>query len=296
MAVFMSSFDNTSCTAAKVPAEDPSQDHMRADSLRVCKTQSGSCSGGTGALADAWNKAHDQLKNQPLKLCPDGTYTTVFGDDLSTVAARALKTQGKEMNGQSIKCEEDAIIKANSERYSTLATKTDCLGTGWHLKIPGLPAQGEKKDCDRPAPTQPPKDGDQHHCPPKHKDRPPVASAPPQQYDSGQPYPNQQRQGFDPGMAFALGMGIPLAIGGISRIFGGDRDDYYRPNYYGGGNYFGGPTYYGRPEYGHHQHFGNFGNIGNIGNFGNFAHMGGRAPFQGGYQPGREWHEHHHRY
>ncbi|HEY9715765.1 MAG TPA: hypothetical protein V6C72_19990 [Chroococcales cyanobacterium] len=97
---------------------------------------------GQSALSQQWHQQDGASLTQPLNLDSNGQYTTQFGDCLSSIAERALHGMGQDAPSHAQVLQEEAqIIRANSNRYDSLAQNADRLDTGWQLVIPPLGAQ-----------------------------------------------------------------------------------------------------------------------------------------------------------
>jgi hypothetical protein len=86
-------------------------------------------------------------------------YKVQFGDDLSTIAQRQLHAEGKAVNRDSLKAEEDKLVKLNDAQYKSLDCNKHYLQAGWRLKLTDdcaatpAPAPVEKAPLPAPAPN-----------------------------------------------------------------------------------------------------------------------------------------------
>ncbi len=114
----------------------------------------------------AWKAVSDQQRHQPLEVNERGRYQVVYGDSLSTIAERNLKSSGLAADRKSVEAEVQNIVNANKNRYPSLDCNNHFIKTGWTLDLP----RHQPGD----APQQPPVD----QRPPV--ERPPVERPPAQ--------------------------------------------------------------------------------------------------------------------
>jgi hypothetical protein len=159
--------------------------------------------------ADAWRQAHNELKDKPIDTDGNGMYTTKFGDDPSTIAARSLRDQGQAVSQASIRQEWSRIVGLNRDAYPDMGKNMDFLADGIQLRMtdcknmPPAPV-----DTPQPRPDQPHRrphrdhyneDGDvpAQRPPARPPERP---QGPPAGYRPDQPVyaPPPDQQGYGP--------------------------------------------------------------------------------------------------
>jgi len=121
--------------------------------------------------AVTWRRQNQELADDPIRVDGQGFYQVQPGDDLGSIALRAVDTVGAAQSEQERRSmAEDAmaeIIDLNRERYPTLTSNPDFVGSSWKLRMPEWmreepPIAEQPEDC--------PED-----CPPRdtRPDRPP---------------------------------------------------------------------------------------------------------------------------
>lgn len=90
----------------------------------------------------------------------DCNYKVKFGDDLTSIARRELKKEGKE--GSSIKDEVAKIIRLNHDHYKSLDCNSDFIKAGWTLKLDDkcTTAAAPPQQAEAPPPPAPVTSGD----------------------------------------------------------------------------------------------------------------------------------------
>jgi hypothetical protein len=123
-----------------------------------------------------WWDARAQLVGTAPEKDANCLYTVKFGDDLSTIAQRQLQAEGKAVNRDSLKAEQDKLVKLNDAQYKSLDCNQHYLQAGWRLKLTddcaaaAAPAPAPVEAAPVPAPAAPRPD----YLPPP----PPVEAAP----------------------------------------------------------------------------------------------------------------------
>ncbi|MDR3614239.1 MAG: LysM peptidoglycan-binding domain-containing protein [Candidatus Obscuribacterales bacterium] len=125
-----------------------------------------------------WWDARAQLVGTAPEKDANCLYTVKFGDDLSTIAQRELQAEGKAVNRDSLKAEQDKIVKLNDAQYKSLDCNQHYLQAGWRLKLTDdctaapAPVPVEAAPAPAPAPER------KAPCPDDLPPPPPVEAAP----------------------------------------------------------------------------------------------------------------------
>lgn len=88
--------------------------------------------------AQQWANDSQVQRSKPLDVNENGEYRVKWGDSLSTIAERALKTAGAPCDKAALQSMQDAIVEANRDRYKSLDCNRDFIKEDWSLKIPGV--------------------------------------------------------------------------------------------------------------------------------------------------------------
>lgn len=155
--------------------------------------------------AQQWHAESQKQRLNPVELDQDGRYTVKWGDSLSTIAERTLKTAGLPVDKESLKSLQDAIVEANREEYKTLDCNRDFIKEKWSLKIP-VPG---KQEVPPPVVENPP---------PVVEQPPPVVEAIPEP-EPIQPLPERQPIEIQPEN---IEQPCPPNRGGMPTIYNGD--------------------------------------------------------------------------
>ncbi|MBK9141160.1 MAG: hypothetical protein IPM23_01590 [Candidatus Melainabacteria bacterium] len=120
----MANFESTDHTAKAEPCS-------QLNSLEV-QSQAGTRS----EMSTAWSNKAKQLGSTELYIDQQGSYTVEFGDSLSGIARRSLKTQGVDSpSTRDIKAEQARIIDLNSDRYPHLAKNPGYIWENMNLRV-----------------------------------------------------------------------------------------------------------------------------------------------------------------
>ncbi|MBC8000037.1 MAG: hypothetical protein IAF58_18925 [Leptolyngbya sp.] len=103
--------------------------------------------------AQQWHAESQKQRLNPVELDQDGRYTVKWGDSLSTIAERTLKTAGLPVDKDSLKSLQNAIVDANRDEYKTLDCNRDFIKEKWSLKIP---VPGQRVEAQPPVVEAPP--------------------------------------------------------------------------------------------------------------------------------------------
>jgi hypothetical protein len=97
-----------------------------------------------------WKGVSDQRRGLGIEVNEQGRYRVEYGDSLSAIAERNLRSSGLATNKQSVEAEVAQIVSLNQNRYPSLSVNNHYIKTGWTLTIPRH-QPGEAP----PAPAQP---------------------------------------------------------------------------------------------------------------------------------------------